>query len=75
MVHFQGIIASGNTANGTIIMTIPSGFRPIVQTPIPITSVAGSNRTLFLQVDGRILINGALETVSWYGFNASWSTI
>ena len=43
IVYVRGVISGGTAADGTVIATLPAGFRPLRSEEWPITQTAGSS--------------------------------
>ncbi|MNH26220.1 hypothetical protein D3C79_862580 [compost metagenome] len=65
IVRMKGIIKSGNTANGTVVLNLPAGYRP--KERVLSTSVCAD---AYCRVD--ILPNGDVEL---YLTSATWTTL
>lgn len=67
MVTIKGLIKSGTTTAGTVIFTLPPGYRP-AERQIYVAQATGAG---FARVD--ILANGQIQIQS--GFSATWTTL
>ena len=66
LVRFKGLIRNGNTANGTVIFTLPAGFRPSAR----VLTDAVCNPNVECRVD--VLANGNVEL---YSSDAGWTSL
>ena len=66
IVHVQGTIASGTTTVGTLIFTLPAGYRPAATLQIVVLAQSG-----LAHVD--VASDGTVKVGS--GFSATWTTI
>lgn len=57
LVMLRGSIAGGTATNGTVIATLPAGYRPDATEIFPIQN-NGSEARLDVYTDGRVMING-----------------
>lgn len=65
MVHVFGVIKNGTTANGTLVATLPVGFRPSEIHRIPIMVVNGGTpqiAEMTIESDGSMRINYVLSS-------------
>ncbi|MNT39454.1 hypothetical protein D3C72_1757010 [compost metagenome] len=65
IVRLKGIIKSGNTANGTVVATLPAGYRPKDR-----ILGASACADAYCRVD--VLANGNVEL---YNSSATWTTL
>lgn len=63
LVTIAGSIKNGTTTNGTLLFTLPEGFRPAtaVRSPVYAYDIAGTTHMaeLIIDVDGSVLVNWA----------------
>lgn len=57
-VHIKGVISTGTTTNGTVITTLPSGFRPMYIWPINLSNNGLSGALLEVNPNGDIVCQG-----------------
>jgi hypothetical protein len=69
-VLFQGIIGSGTVADGTIVATIPAGYRPAKAKAFSVAAAGTSNPRARVNTDGTIQIFGGVtagQSISFEG--------
>lgn len=66
-VELCGTMWNGVTANGTVIATLPVGYRPSATTGVPILESASTVAILDVNTDGTMQITSASGTISMNG--------
>jgi len=66
VVHLVGLIKSGTTTNGTILFTLPVGYRPVKQEVFIVTTITGTAR-----ID--VYPNG--QVIGSRDLNATWTSL
>ncbi len=65
-VWLRGIIKGGTLTGGTTILTLPSGFRPLVKTAAPILATLPSptyqNDSVNINTDGTVVLSDSITT-------------
>ena len=70
IIHIQGLIKDGLTANPTLLFTLLEGFRPTVMV---VTFAKASNGTLFAEAQINIMTDGKVYLTANSGYNTSLS--
>lgn len=72
-VHLRGVIKSGTTASGTVLFTLPEGFRPAARetfNPLNISAGALAHSRVDVHANGEVtIVNGGNDVLSLNGIS------
>jgi hypothetical protein len=70
--HIEGMIKSGTTTAGTLIFTLPAGWRPAAHLWFSIPVSGGTAADMEIRSDGQV-IAGAGWSATWTSISVSWA--
>lgn len=72
VVHVEGIIKGGTTTSGTVVFTLPTGYRPKARVITVVASQAGS-ATVDINTNGEIATSVGWSTPTWVSLSLSFT--
>lgn len=68
-LHLRGQVDHASATTGSVIATLPSGYRPSVDKQIGLIDSAGNVRRVEIQADGDIIYHGAAVAITRLSFD------
>jgi hypothetical protein len=68
-IHLRGQVGHASATTGSIIATLPTGYRPAVDKQIGLIDSTGTMRRVEVQADGDIVYQGSATAITRLSFD------